>query len=68
MTSLGEAFTNPSTAQSDFYTEQQVRYQQVEPNRLLPDKMKGALGSGITMQDVSPVTQWSTSWALLEAT
>jgi len=53
MASLREAFTNPSSAQSDFYAEQQIRYQQVEPNRLLPDKMKGDLGSSIKNDTLS---------------
>jgi len=47
MASLREAFENVD-AQSDFYTEQQVRYQEVEPNRFLPDKIKGNLGVRIT--------------------
>ena len=46
MASIREAFENVD-AQSDFYTEQQVRYQEVEPNRFLPDKVKGNLGPRI---------------------
>lgn len=47
MASLREAFANEADAQSEFYREQQTRYQEVEPNRFLPDKMKGNLGPGI---------------------
>ena len=47
MTSLNEAFTDPSSAQSDFYAEQQIRYQEVEPNRILSDSVKGNLGTSI---------------------
>ncbi len=48
MASLREAFTNPDVAQGDFYSAQQIRYRQVEPNRFLPEQMKDNLGPEIT--------------------
>ena len=48
MASIREAFTNPDVAQGDFYSAQQIRYREVEPNRFLPDKMKANLGPAIT--------------------
>jgi hypothetical protein len=53
MASLREAFENETDAQSEFYREQQTRYQEVEPNRFLPDKMKGNLGPGIVNSALS---------------
>lgn len=53
MASLREAFANEADAQSEFYIEQQTRYQEVEPNRFLPDKMKGNLGPGIVNSALS---------------
>ena len=53
MASIKEAFTNPDVAQGDFYSAQQIRYREVEPNRFLPDKMKGALGQEITKDALS---------------
>lgn len=44
MASLREAFTNADT-QADFYSEQQIRYQQVEPNRFLPEQLKTKLST-----------------------
>ncbi len=52
MASLREAFTNPEV-QSDFYSQQQIRYREVEPNRFLPDQMKGNLSLGITNDTLS---------------
>jgi len=48
MASLKEAFTNPSDAQSDFMVEQQVRYQEVEPNRFVPENNPNNLGPRVT--------------------
>lgn len=48
MASLREAFINPDVAQGNFYSAQQIRYSEVEPNRFLPDAMKGNLGPTIT--------------------
>lgn len=45
---MREAFSNPSDAQSSFYAEQQVRFQEVEPNRFLSDKIKAPLGLQVT--------------------
>jgi hypothetical protein len=53
MTSLREAFNNPDVAQGNFYSAQQIRYREVEPNRFLPDAMKGNLGTGITNDTLS---------------
>jgi hypothetical protein len=53
MSSLREAFTEPDVAQGDFYSAQQIRYQEVEPNRFVPDAMKGNLGIGITNDTLS---------------
>jgi hypothetical protein len=53
MASLGEAFTNPDVAQGDFYSAQQIRYGEVEPNRFLPDAMKGNVGPTITNDTLS---------------
>lgn len=53
MSSLREAFTQPDVAQGDFYSAQQIRYQEVEPNRFVPDAMKGNLGVGITNDALS---------------
>jgi hypothetical protein len=47
MSSLKEAFANLDSLQASFYIDQQTKYQEYEPNRLLPDKMKGNLGPGI---------------------
>ena len=48
MASLREAFSNPVIAQGNFYRAQQVRYEQEEPNRFLPENMKANVGSRIT--------------------
>lgn len=48
MASLREAFSNPVIAQGNFYRAQQVRYQQEEPNRFLPENMKANVGTRIT--------------------
>ena len=48
MATINEAFTTPSAAQSSFYAEQQVRFQEVEPNRFLPENIKSNLGTRIT--------------------
>jgi hypothetical protein len=53
MASLREAFQNPDVAQGNFYSAQQIRYQQVEPNRFLPDAMKGNLGPTIANDALS---------------
>ncbi len=53
MASLREAFTNPDVAQGDFYSAQQIRYSEVEPNRFLPSEMKGNLGPTITNDTLS---------------
>jgi len=53
MASLREAFTSPDVAQGDFYSAQQIRYSEVEPNRFLPDAMKGNLGPTITNDTLS---------------
>ena len=53
MASLREAFTNADVAQGDFYSAQQIRYSEVEPNRFLPSAMKGNLGPGITNDTLS---------------
>ena len=53
MASLREAFNNPDVAQGNFYSAQQIRYNEVEPNRFLPDAMKGNLGPGITNDTLS---------------
>ena len=47
MASLREAFENPDVDQGTFYSAQQIRYNEVEPNRFLPDAMKGNLGPSI---------------------
>lgn len=44
MASLNEAFVNLDEEQTKFYTSQQTKYQEVEPNRFLPDKIKAASG------------------------
>jgi hypothetical protein len=51
--SLREAFTEPDVAQGDFYSAQQIRYQEVEPNRFLPANIKGRLGTRITNDALS---------------
>ena len=38
---------DPQSFQSQFYTEQERKYQEVEPNRLQPEKVEGSLGSDI---------------------
>lgn len=48
MASIREGFTAPDVAQGDFYSAQQIRYNQVEPNRFLPDKMKENVGTTMT--------------------
>ena len=48
MATLREAYTNPDVAQGDFYSAQQIRYREVEPNRFLPENIKGNLGPSIT--------------------
>lgn len=53
MASLREAYTNPDVAQGDFYSAQQIRYRQVEPNRFLPENIKGNLGPRITNDALS---------------
>jgi len=53
MASFREAFNNPDVAQGNFYSAQQIRYNEVEPNRFLPDAMKGALGTAITNDTLS---------------
>ena len=53
MASLREAYTNPDVAQGDFYSAQQIRYREVEPNRFLPENIKGNLGPSITNDTLS---------------
>jgi hypothetical protein len=53
MASLREAFTNPDVAQGEFYSAQQIRYREVEPNRFLPENMKANLGPAITDSTLS---------------
>jgi hypothetical protein len=53
MASIREAYTNPDVAQGDFYSAQQIRYQEVEPNRFLPENIKGNLGPSITNDTLS---------------
>lgn len=53
MASLREAYTNPDVAQGDFYSAQQIRYREVEPNRFLPENIKGNLGPTITNDTLS---------------
>jgi hypothetical protein len=48
MATIREAYTNPDVAQGEFYSAQQIRYNEVEPNRLLPENIKGNLGPTIT--------------------
>ena len=48
MASIREAFTAPDVAQGDFYSAQQIRYNQVEPNRFLPDKVKENVSIAMT--------------------
>ena len=47
MSSLKEAFTSLDSIQSQFYIDQQAKYQEYEPNRLLPDVMKNNVGPEI---------------------
>ena len=53
MASIREAFTSPDIAQGNFYRAQQVKYQQEEPNRFLPENMKANVGSKITSDTYS---------------
>ena len=53
MASINEAFTNPDVQQGEFYSAQQIRYRETEPNRFLPDAMKGNLGPRITNDALS---------------
>ena len=53
MASLREAFSNPVIAQGNFYRAQQVRYQQEEPNRFLPENIKGNVGAKTTSDTYS---------------
>jgi hypothetical protein len=43
MAALREAFTNADT-QANFFSDQQIRYQKVEPNRFLPQQLATKLG------------------------
>lgn len=62
MAGLKEAFLDLDAQQSQFYQEQQAKYQELEPNRLLPDVMKGNIGADIvspavkTLSDYDPYT------------
>jgi hypothetical protein len=58
MASLKEAFTSPSDAQSDFMVEQQVRYQEVEPNRFVPEKRTNNLGPRVTTDTLSQFNKY----------
>ena len=53
MASIQEAFTSPDVAQGNFYSAQEIRYQEVEPNRFLPENIKGNLGPRITNDTLS---------------
>jgi hypothetical protein len=53
MASIREAYTNPDVEQGDFYSAQQIRYREVEPNRFLPENMKASVGPGITDDTLS---------------
>ena len=53
MAYIREAYTNPDVAQGDFYSAQQIRYREVEPNRFLPENIKGNLGPTITNDTLS---------------
>ena len=61
MAGLKEAFLDLDAQQSQFYQEQQAKYQELEPNRLLPDVMKGNIGADIvspamkTLSDYDPI-------------
>ena len=62
MAGLKEAFLDLDAQQSQFYQEQQAKYHELEPNRLLPDVMKGNIGADIvspamkTLSDYDPYT------------
>jgi hypothetical protein len=58
MASIKEAYTNPDVAQGDFYSAQQIRYREVEPNRFLPDAIKGNLGTGIVNSALSQFNKY----------
>lgn len=66
MCSLKEAFTDTQD-QSDFYNTQQTKYQEVEPNRILSNKIKTNLNPSIinkTMRNLShydPYTEKTTN-------
>ena len=67
MASLNEAFADLGQELGKFYTEQKVKYQEVEPNRLLPDAMKGPISKDIidgamgNLEDYDPYTGKNTS-------
>jgi hypothetical protein len=58
MASIREAYTNPDVAQGDFYSAQQIRYNEVEPNRVLPENIKGNLGPAITNTALSQFNKY----------
>lgn len=58
MATIREAYTNPDVAQGDFYSAQQIRYNEVEPNRLLPENIKGNLGPAITNAALSQFNKY----------
>lgn len=58
MSSLKEAFENLDALQSSFYIDQQTKYQEYEPNRLLPDKMKGNVGPSIVAGVLDNLNQY----------
>jgi hypothetical protein len=58
MASIREAYTNPDVAQGEFYSAQQIRYREVEPNRFLPENMKASLGPTITNDTLSQFNRY----------
>jgi hypothetical protein len=53
MASIQEAFTNQEAAQGNFFNAQDTNYGEVEPNRFLPDNIKGNLGIKIHSDTLS---------------
>jgi len=58
MSSLKEAFTGLDSTQAQFFIQQQVKFNEVEPRRFQPNAINGNLGPSITNQTLGQLSSY----------
>jgi len=58
MSSLKEAFTGLDSTQAQFFIQEQVKYNEVEPRRFQPNAVNGNLGPSITNQTLGQLSSY----------